>query len=95
MGAIVLLFLPLAGLLEDLPRAALAATVIVAVYKLIDIPGLWRTIRTDWIDGCVALGTVAVTLTMEPRIHYAVVIAIVAATIIGWARRHLALTRRD
>lgn len=88
-GAIVLLFLPFASVLESLPRAALAATVIVAVYKLIDLPGVWAMLRADKIDGLTAVGTAAVTLTMEPRIHYAVVLAISASAVIGLVRRRL------
>ena len=94
VGAIVLLFLPIAGVLEDLPRAALAATVIVAVYKLIDLPGLWRMLRTDWIDGLVALATVGLTIAMEPKIHYAVVVAIAGAAVVEALRRTGPMARR-
>jgi sulfate permease, SulP family len=88
-GAIVLLFLPVAGVLESLPRAALAATVIVAVYKLIDLPGIWAMLRADKIDGLTAVGTAAITLAMEPRVHYAVVIAITASAMISLVQRWL------
>lgn len=87
VGAIVLLFLPLAGVLADLPRAALAATVIVAVYKLIDVPALVRMITDDRIDGMLAIGTLGITLLMAPKIHYAVVVAVGVASLVSVVRR--------
>jgi len=93
-GALVLLFLPLAGVLEDLPRAALAATVIVAVYRLIDLPGLWRMARADGIDATVALFTIGVTMQMEPRVHIAVLIAIAVAWAVSGLRRLFRSLRR-
>ncbi len=54
--AICLLFLT--GLLENLPKAVLAAIVLTAVYGLIDFPALmrmWRLSRLDFIAAAIAL----------------------------------------
>jgi SulP family sulfate permease len=54
--ALCLLFLT--GLLENLPKAVLAAVVLTAVYGLIDIPTLlrmWRVSRLDFIAATIAL----------------------------------------
>ena len=54
--ALCLLFLT--GLLENLPKAVLAAVVLTAVYGLIDIPALrrmWRVSRLDFYAAAVAL----------------------------------------
>ena len=87
VGVLVLMFLPAASVLENLPRAALAATVIVAVYKLIDVRGMFRTWRTDPLDGVVALAAATLTLLMEPKIHYAVVVAIAISAAVQLVRR--------
>ena len=54
--ALCLLFLT--GLLENLPKAVLAAVVLTAVYGLIDVPALlrmWRVSRLDFYAAAVAL----------------------------------------
>jgi len=54
--ALCLLFLT--GLLENLPKAVLAAVVLTAVYGLLDIPALrhmWRVSRLDFIAAAIAL----------------------------------------
>jgi sulfate permease, SulP family len=54
--ALCLLFLT--GLLDDLPKAVLAAVVLTAVYRLIDIPALlhmWRVSRLDFYAAAIAL----------------------------------------
>jgi high affinity sulfate transporter 1 len=54
--ALCLLFLT--GLLDDLPKAVLAAVVLTAVYGLIDIPALlymWRVSRLDFYAAAIAL----------------------------------------
>jgi high affinity sulfate transporter 1 len=57
--ALCLLFLT--GLLENLPKAVLAAVVLTAVYGLLDFPALlrmWRVSRLDFYAAVIALGAV-------------------------------------
>jgi SulP family sulfate permease len=57
--ALCLLFLT--GLLENLPKAVLAAVVLTAVYGLIDFPAMlrmWRISRMDFYAAAIALGAV-------------------------------------
>ena len=57
--ALCLLFLT--GLLENLPKAVLAAVVLTAVYGLIDFPAMlrmWRISRIDFCAAAIALGGV-------------------------------------
>jgi sulfate permease, SulP family len=59
--ALCLLFLT--GLLENLPKAVLAAVVLTAVYGLLDFPALfrmWRVSRMDFYAAAIALGAVLV-----------------------------------
>jgi sulfate permease, SulP family len=54
--ALCLLFLT--GLLDDLPKAILAAVVLTAVYRLLDVPSLlhmWRVSRLDFYAAAIAL----------------------------------------
>jgi sulfate permease, SulP family len=51
----------LTGLLENLPKAVLAAVVLTAVYGLLDFPALirmWRVSRLDFLAATIALGAV-------------------------------------
>jgi high affinity sulfate transporter 1 len=57
--ALCLIFLT--GLLENLPKAVLAAIVLTAIYGLLDFPALirmWRTSRLDFYAAVIALGAV-------------------------------------
>src|SRR5712672_4373294 len=57
--ALCLLFLT--GLLQNLPKAVLAAVVLTAVYGLLDFPALlrmWRVSRLDFYAAAIALGAV-------------------------------------
>ena len=57
--ALCLIFLT--GLLENLPKAVLAAIVLTAIYGLLDFPALirmWRTSRLDFYAAAIALGAV-------------------------------------
>jgi len=54
--ALCLMFLT--GLLDDLPKAVLAAVVLTAVYRLLDVPALlhmWRVSRLDFYAAAIAL----------------------------------------
>jgi SulP family sulfate permease len=59
--ALALCLLFLTGLLENLPKAVLAAVVLTAVYGLIDFPAMlrmWRISRMDFYAAAIALGAV-------------------------------------
>ncbi len=78
-GISIFLFLPLAGILEPLPRAVLAAIVIAAVIKLIrpqEIWGIWNRSRPQ---GGIAAVTFVATLALAPRIEIGVILGILAA----------------
>jgi SulP family sulfate permease len=75
-GLAVLLFLPIAGVLEPLPIAVLAAIVITAVVRLIrpgDIVAIYRRSR---LQAGIAVITLVATLVLAPRIDIAVVIGV-------------------
>jgi SulP family sulfate permease len=60
-GTLALCLLFLTGLLENLPKAVLAAVVLTAVYSLVDFPALlrmWRVSRLDFYAAAIALGAV-------------------------------------
>jgi high affinity sulfate transporter 1 len=59
--ALALCLLFLTGLLENLPKAVLAAVVLTAIYGLLDFPALvrmWRVSRIDFYAAAIALGAV-------------------------------------
>jgi high affinity sulfate transporter 1 len=59
--ALCLLFFT--GLLTNLPKAVLAAVVFAAVYRLVDVPGLWRMWKVSRIDFyAAAIALIAVLL---------------------------------
>jgi len=54
--------LTLTGLIAFLPKATLAATIIIAVATLIDLPAIGRTLSYSWADGTAMLATIVLTL---------------------------------
>jgi sulfate permease, SulP family len=66
IAAVVLLLtvVLLAGVLEPLPRAILAAIVIMAVISLVDVRGAIGTFRVDRLDGFVLATTFGATLAL-------------------------------
>lgn len=75
-GLTVLALIPAAPLLSDLPRAVLAAVVLVAVTDLLrwgPVTDLWRFGK---LQATTALATTALTLALEPRIDLAVVVGV-------------------
>ncbi|GAA0838787.1 solute carrier family 26 protein [Marinobacter szutsaonensis] len=54
--------LTLTGLLAFLPKATLAATIIIAVITLIDLPAIKRTLAYSKADGAAMLATIILTL---------------------------------
>ncbi len=78
-GVTVLAFMPFAGILSPLPRAALAAIVIVAVANLIRVREMVHLARVSWGQGFVAWGTAAATLALSPRIDLAIIVGVLLA----------------
>lgn len=75
-GLAVLAFLPFTPILSPLPRAILAAIVVVSVASLLrpdPLLSLWRISRTQ---ATIATVTFAVTLVSAPHIEYAVLLGI-------------------
>ncbi len=75
-GAVVLAFLPVAGVLEQLPTAILAAIVIAAVVPLIRLGPLVRFWRESVPQALVGTGTFVATLATSPHVEYGVLIGI-------------------
>ncbi len=78
-GAVVLLFLPFAFVLAPLPRAVLAAVVISAVTKLIQLrrlAGLWRLSIPQAVIGWT---TFVLTLALAPHVEEAVILSVALA----------------
>lgn len=89
-GMAALAFIPLAGLLESLPRAVLGAIVIVAVAPLVDV----RAIRQLWMysrpQAMVGVVTFGLTLALAPRVELAVIVGIGLATVVHlWRELHV------
>jgi SulP family sulfate permease len=75
-GLTVLAFLPIAGVLSDLPRAVLGAIVIVAVAKLIRVDQIIHIWSFSRSQALVAGATFVATLVFAPRIDIAVLFGI-------------------
>ena len=78
-GAAVLLFIPFSGALAPLPKATLAAVVIAAVWKLIQIRPLlelWSLSRPQALIGWSAFG---LTLALAPHVEEAVILSVALA----------------
>lgn len=75
-GVTVLLLLPFAGFLADLPRAVLAGVVIAAVCKLIAFKPLWAMMRVSRAQAVVGWVTFVLTIALAPRIDLAVLVGI-------------------
>ncbi len=71
-GLTVLVFLPLGFVLEPLPQAVLAATVIFAVVPLVRIDRLALLARTSRPQFAIAAVTFTLTLALEPHVERAV-----------------------
>ena len=75
----MLLFLPFANMLADLPRAVLSAIVISAVLGLIRIPAMARLVRISLVDGVKAWTTFVATLATAPHVERGVIIGVVVS----------------
>ena len=91
--AVCLLFLT--GLLENLPKAVLAAVVLTAVYGLIDFPALlrmWRVSRLDFLAAAIALAGVLLLGILEGILLAA--LASIALLLVRSSRPHVAFLGR-
>lgn len=77
----------LTGMLYHLPRAVLAAIIIVPVLRLIDIPSLLRLCRNNPKDGTVALVTLVVTLATVPNLYWGI-LAGLGASLLAFLHHH-------
>ena len=71
---IVLLFFT--PLLYHLPQSVLASIIIMAVIKLVDIPGMARAWRTQKYDGIIACISFAFTLGFAPHLEKGIIIGV-------------------
>lgn len=82
VGVLILAFLPFAGVLEALPKAALAAIIIAAVSTLIRPQDLWRIWRVTPPQGAVGAITFVASLVLSPRIDIGVLLGIALAILV-------------
>jgi SulP family sulfate permease len=71
-GLAVLAFLPFAGVLGDLPRAVLAAILIVSAQPLVALGSLWRMVSVSRAQAAVGWLTFVLTLALAPRVDLAI-----------------------
>jgi SulP family sulfate permease len=89
-GLAALAFLPVAGILADLPTAVLGAVVIVAVAPLLAPGPLRRCWDYSRPQALVAVATFVVTLGLAPRIDRAVLIGVgLAVAVHLWRELHV------
>lgn len=93
-GLVVLLFLPVAGVLDPLPQAVLGAVVIGSVLGLLNIGPMFRLLRTSTVDAALAWVTWGATLFLAPNVHYGVIVGL-AATALAQLIRPLSLVEVD
>lgn len=85
-GLVVLAFLPFAGVIRELPRAVLAAIVMVAVVRLVRITTLVRMVSKSWGQAFVGWTTFLATLLLSPRIDLGVIIGLLVAAAVHFRR---------
>lgn len=82
VGVLILAFLPVAGILGDLPKSALAAIIIAAVSTLIRPRELWHIWRVTPPQGVVGVATFLACLALSPRIDVGVLLGIALAVMV-------------
>jgi SulP family sulfate permease len=85
-GVVVLMLMPLAGLLSELPRAVLAAVVLSAITDLLRIGAVTDLWRFGRMQTAAAITTTAMVLLFEPRIDLAVVVGVMLSVLVHLAR---------
>lgn len=88
-GLTVLAFLPFADVISSLPRAVLAAIVIVAVVRLVRLRTMTRLIGQTWGQAFVAWATFVATLALSPRIELGVIVGVALAAAVHLRRETL------
>ena len=88
-GIAVLAFLPFADVISSLPRAVLAAIVIVAVARLVRLTTMVRLVGKTWGQAFVAWVTFAATLALSPRIELGVIVGVAVAAAVHFRRETL------
>ncbi len=92
VAAVALFFTPL---LENLPKAALAAIIIVAVSRLVDVRAIINIWRFDRVDGLVLLATALSVLAIgiEPGLAIGIALSLISF-VVRAARPHVAVMGR-
>jgi len=88
-GLAVLAFLPFADVISPLPRAVLAAIVIVAVIRLVRLKTMVRLVGQTWGQAFVAWVTFGATLALSPRIELGVIVGVAVAAAVHLRRETL------
>ncbi len=81
-GLAVLAFLPVAGVVESLPRAILAGIVITAGIKLVHITSVVRIAKFSRPQGLVGVTTFVATLATSPRVERGILIGIALSLVV-------------
>ena len=81
-GVAVLVFLPFAGVLSQLPRAVLAGVVIAAVFNLVKLGALARMAAASRPQALVGWATFFATLVLAPRVDQAMMLGIAASAVV-------------
>jgi SulP family sulfate permease len=87
------------GLFYYLPKATLAAIIIVSVIGLVNFPAMFHIFRVSRNEGFLALFTFAATLLLAPRIDYAILLGVLVSLVIylneGMNPKIVELVRQD
>ena len=78
-GLLVLGFMPLAGVMSNLPKAVLGAIVIFAIYHLIRVDEIVRMVKISRGQAGIAGFTAVATLLLAPRVDIAVLLGMFLA----------------
>lgn len=84
---VLLSLLFLTGWIYYIPRAALAAMIMVPVFGLLDLSAIRRLLSHSRSDGVIALTTFAVTLLSAPRLYWGVFLGIGLTMVLFLYRR--------
>jgi SulP family sulfate permease len=93
-GACVIAFLPIATVLEPLPKAILGAAVMSAVISLVRVRRPFQVWKVSRPQALVAFGTFALTLALSPHIERAVIIGVAVSVATHlWRELRIAVDR--